>query len=285
MAWRNRAIPVRQSHHPEGRRARVAVREHRTAPVEEAGSPGPGSYGGAVDPQALTSRWDWLLAVRPLPGPPVVLTAAIVAVAGVALPRVWRRTRHVVTIAHEGGHAVGALLTGRRLAGIRLHSDTSGLTVSVGRPGGIGMALTLIVGYLAPSALGLAAAALLAGGRVTATLVGALLLFAGVLLQIRNAFGAVLLLLAGGAVLSVLSLATAAVQAFAAYTLGIFLIAGGIRPVVELARTRRHSRLRTSDADQLARITRVPAPVWVGVFGLGVLALSGWGAQLLLPVG
>ena len=37
-----------------------------------------------------------------------------------------------VTIAHEGGHAVAALLTGRRLRGIRLHSDTSGLTLSAG---------------------------------------------------------------------------------------------------------------------------------------------------------
>ena len=39
---------------------------------------------------------------------------------------VWRVSRNAITIAHEGGHGLIALLTGRRLDGIRLHSDTSG---------------------------------------------------------------------------------------------------------------------------------------------------------------
>ena len=38
---------------------------------------------------------------------------------------VWRLSRNAITIAHEGGHGLIALLTGRRLDGIRLHSDTS----------------------------------------------------------------------------------------------------------------------------------------------------------------
>ena len=42
--------------------------------------------------------------------------------------------------------------SGRRLDGIRLHSDTSGLTVSRGKPTGIGMVLTAAAGYTAPSA-------------------------------------------------------------------------------------------------------------------------------------
>ena len=43
---------------------------------------------------------------------------------------------------HEAGHALTAVLTGRRLTGIRLHSDTSGLTLSTGRPSGPGMVAT-----------------------------------------------------------------------------------------------------------------------------------------------
>ena len=42
----------------------------------------------------------------------------------------------LVTITHEGAHGVAAFVTGRRLQGIRLHSDTSGLTISSGRPSG-----------------------------------------------------------------------------------------------------------------------------------------------------
>ena len=44
--------------------------------------------------------------------------------------------RHVVTIVHEGAHGLAAWATGRQLAGIRLHSDTSGVTVSRGRATG-----------------------------------------------------------------------------------------------------------------------------------------------------
>ena len=44
--------------------------------------------------------------------------------------------------------------TGRKLHGIRLHSDTSGLTLSAGRPTGPGMILTLLAGYVAPPLVG-----------------------------------------------------------------------------------------------------------------------------------
>ena len=40
----------------------------------------------------------------------------------------------------------------------------------------------------------------------------------------------------------------------------------------------------TSDADQLARLTRMPAGVWVGVFWVVSLAALVVGARLLLPV-
>src|SRR5439155_162713 len=87
---------------------------------------------------------------------------------------------NAITIAHEGGHALVAVLAGRRLRGIRLHSDTSGLTLTRGRPTGPGMVLSLLAGYLTPSLLGVAGAVLLAAGRITLLLWLALaLLLAG----------------------------------------------------------------------------------------------------------
>jgi len=41
-------------------------------------------------------------------------------------PRVWPVARTVVTIVYEGGQAMMALVTGRRLAGVRLYRDTAG---------------------------------------------------------------------------------------------------------------------------------------------------------------
>jgi hypothetical protein len=57
-----------------------------------------------------------------------------------------------------------------------------------------------------------------------------------------------------------------------------FLLLGGVRPVGELQRLRGRGQLRDSDADQLARLTRVPGLLWVGLFGLvnvGALVLGG----------
>jgi len=211
-----------------------------------------------------------------------VLLAGALALLLVLLPQLWPRTRHVVTIAHEGGHAMAALLTGRRLAGIRLHSDTSGLTTSVGRPTGLGMVATLLVGYLTPPALGLGASAALAAGWVSATLWVSLLLLAGMLLQIRNVFGGLLLLIAGAAVLAVSSWAPPQAQAFAGCGLAWVLLLGGSRATVELARTRRTARRGTSDADQLARLTRVPALAWTGLFIVTGTALAVTGGRVLV---
>jgi hypothetical protein len=56
-----------------------------------------------------------------------------------------------------------------------------------------------------------------------------------------------------------------------------FLLLGGVRPVLELQRSRHRGRAARSDADQLARLTRLPAGVWIMLFALvslGALGLS-----------
>ena len=118
----------------------------------------------------LADLWDSIEVHRVDPPFELVLTTGLVALACVVIDAVWRPARNVVTIVHEGGHAVAALLTGRRLTGIRLHSDTSGLTLSVGKPTGFGMIVTAAAGYLSPSLVGLIGVVLLAFGQVTVML-------------------------------------------------------------------------------------------------------------------
>lgn len=231
----------------------------------------------------LADLLDRVTAVQPLPDSTTALLTVAAAAALVLVPFVWPVTRHVVTVAHEGGHAVVAVLAGRRLSGIRLHSDTSGLTVSRGRPTGLGMVMTLLAGYTAPALVGLGAAAVLAQGRPVALLWGVLLLLALLLLQIRNLFGLWVVLVCGLGAFAVTWWASAEVQQWVAWTLTWFLLLGAPRAVLELARSRRSSR-GTSDPDQLARLTRVPAVLWVFLFvvvtvGAAVLAsrmLLGW---------
>ena len=229
----------------------------------------------------LTTLWDTLMSAQPDPPPLLVVVTAVVALAVVVARLPWRIARNAVTIAHEGGHALVALLTGRRLHGIRLHSDTSGLTLSAGRPTGPGMILTLLAGYVAPSLLGLGGAWLLAGNRITLLLWLAVALLLAMLVMIRNLFGVLSLLVTGGVVLAVSWYTSPEVQAAFAWTSVWFLLIGGVRPVFELHRQRARGRMPQSDADQLARITPFPALFWVGVFLLVSVGALAAGALLL----
>ncbi|MGW4941391.1 M50 family metallopeptidase [Actinoplanes sp. NPDC004185] len=215
---------------------------------------------------SVSDLWDTLLGAQPDPPGLLVLVTAVTALAVVAFRPLWRIARNAITIAHEGGHALVALLTGRKLRGIRLEFDTSGLTLSAGRPTGPGMMFTLLAGYIAPSLVGLGGAWLLGGNRITLLLWVAVVLLLLMLINIRNVFGAVSVLVTGAIVFGVSWYATPQVQAAFAYVGVWFLLIGGVRPVFELQKLRSRGRMPESDADQLAGVTHVPALFWVGVF-------------------
>ncbi|MGW5304458.1 M50 family metallopeptidase [Streptomyces griseoluteus] len=231
---------------------------------------------------ALPDLWGRLSGTQPGPALWVVLATLAAALAVVAPHPVWRVARNAITIAHEGGHGLIALLTGRKLTGIRLHSDTSGLTVSRGKPYGLGMILTAAAGYTAPSLLGLGGAALLAAGRITLLLWVATALLLAMLVMIRNAYGVLTVVLTGGAFLLVSWLAGAQVQAAFAYAVVWFLLLGGVRPPFELQAKRRRGGAGESDADQLSRLTHVPAGLWLFLFhAVSLCSLIGGGQWLL----
>ncbi|WP_175407411.1 M50 family metallopeptidase [Streptomyces sp. TRM64462] len=223
-----------------------------------------------------------VLGTQPAPELWLVIVTGVAALA-VTLPRpVWRLARNAVTIAHEGGHGLVALVMGRRLEGIRLHSDTSGLTVSRGRPTGLGMILTAAAGYTAPSLLGLGGAGLLAAGRITLLLWVATALLLVMLVMIRNVYGALTMVVTGGAFLLVSWLTEPEVQAAFAYSAVWFLLLGGVRPVFELQVKRRHGGAPDSDADQLGRLTNVPPALWLFFFhAVSLSSLIGGGRWLL----
>lgn len=203
----------------------------------------------------------------------------VVAILLVVAPPAWRATRHLVTLVHEGGHAIVAVLTGRRLGAIRLHTDTSGLTVSSGRPRGPGMIATAAAGYLAPSGLGLGLVLLVEAGHTAWALYATLAVLALMLAHVRNWFGLLVVALSSGAVALLLWKAPVRAQDFAALTFAWFLLLAAPRTVVDLWSHRRRSRTRTTDADVLARLTHLPAAVWnllfLGLTG-GALACALW---------
>ena len=215
-----------------------------------------------------------------------VLAVGAAAVVLTWSPLGYRLVRHLATLLHEAGHAIVGVLVGRKLRGIRLHSDTSGLTVSRGKPAGPGMVATLLAGYPAPAVVGLAGAWLVSAGYAAGMLWALVLLCALMLVFIRNFYGLWVILLTGVGVAVLSWTASAEILSIAAYLMVWSLLLVAPRAVVELQRSRRRQRSSTSsDADQLARLTRIPAGFWIAVFWLicaGCLVLGGW---LLLDAG
>jgi hypothetical protein len=235
-----------------------------------------------VDAAGLGELWDRVTGTQPEPERWLVLLTLALALGAVTPFGIWRLARNTITIAHEGGHGLMALLTGRSLEGIRLHSDTSGLTVSRGKPTGFGMILTAAAGYTAPSLLGIGGAALLSAGHITALLWGAIALLLALLVMVRNAYGMLTVVLTGAAFFLVSWLTEPDVQAAFAYLVVWFLLLGGVRPVFELQRKRRRGAARDSDADQLSRLTHVPAAIWLVFFhAVALTSLVGGGRWLL----
>ncbi|MGW0732962.1 M50 family metallopeptidase [Streptomyces sp. NPDC002851] len=231
---------------------------------------------------ATADLWDRIFGSQPAPDLWLVIATAAAALAAVVPRVVWRLSRNAITIAHEGGHGLIALLTGRKLEGIRLHSDTSGLTVSRGKPTGLGMILTAAAGYTAPPLLGLGGAWLLAAHHITLLLWAATALLVALLVMIRNAYGAVSVVLTGGLFVLVSWLAEPHVQAVFAYVVVWFLLLGGVRPAFELQSKRRRSGAQDSDADQLSQLTHVPAGLWLFFFhAVSLCSLIGGGRWLL----
>ena len=219
-----------------------------------------------------------------LPPNLLVYVTALVAFVAVAVPVLWRICRNVITIAHEGGHALVAVLCGRRLQSIRLRSDTSGLTITKGKPRGPGAILTLAVGYITPSLVGIVGAYLLATHHIRVTLWVSIGLLLVILVMIRNLYGFVAVIATGAAVFAVSWWTSSQVQAAFAYTGVWFLLIGGVRPVFELARQRRQGKANASDVDQLADLSHVPAVLWLGLYVLVTVGALAVGVLLLTPV-
>lgn len=231
----------------------------------------------------MTEIWRRATSVQPVPAAEVVALVALAALALVLVPALWPWTRLIITISHEAGHAFAALLVGRRLQGIRLHSDTSGLTVSKGKPRGPGMVFMLAAGYLAPAVVGLGASLLLSSGRSLGLLWLIVALLALMLLQIRNLYGFVALLGVGVAMVAVSWFLSPVIQSLIAYLITWVLLFAAPKPVLELFGQRAHRGATDSDPDQLARLTWLPAGLWMIIFLVANLTGLAVGMLWLLP--
>ena len=104
------------------------------------------------------------------------------------------------------------------------------------------------------------------------------LLLAGLLVWVRNGYGLLVVLVLGGGLFALTWWGSEDAQSVAAYLVTWTLLLAAPRPLLELL-GRGRGRSRTSDPDQLAALTHLPAVLWT------LLLLAANCAGLVLGVG
>jgi hypothetical protein len=209
----------------------------------------------------------------PLTGEEAILIG-LAALAMTMIGTLWRFVRHGMVIAHEGGHAVAAAILGRKVSGIALNSDGTGVTSA---RGGIwpGTVLLFFVGYLGPSLFGLAAAKMIESGHIVQVLWIALFLLALMLLAVRTSFGVFSIVVAGGLVFLVVRYTPMAFQIIAAYAIAWLLLLSGFRMILE------HGT-HAGDAADLRSRTFIPKFAWFLLWLVGTFMAIAIGGKWLV---
>lgn len=214
------------------------------------------------------------------PAPGAWLPAAlIVAAVVIGVRPLWRMSRTVVTIAHELGHALVALLTGRRWQRFVVHADMSGEVATLGKPTGIGRILTTAAGYPMPAVLGaLAIWAGLSGWVLVVLLVIAVALVAA-LVRARSGFTVLWLVFLLLADVALWWWSSDILAAGLVCGLGAFLVGGAWRQLINVS----GSHDPGQDPAVLASISWLARGGWLTVFFAIVGVMTALSARTMAP--
>lgn len=189
--------------------------------------------------------------------PPSIATVVVSgAIAAILVLGLWSLVGHVITIAHEGAHAVTAVLLGGRITEVRLNRDRTGSTTSANALLRVPVAAA---GYLGPSAFGLVGSILIVHGKADGVLWISLVLLGLLLLTTANWFGRFVVVLTGGVLFVTLHDGSAGARLLVACAWVWLLLIGGLLHVWN----HRHGGRDFADLRRMTRI--VPPFVWAGV--------------------
>jgi len=192
----------------------------------------------------------------------------------------WPLFTLVVTIPHEGGHAIVGSVLGGRIGSIRMDHRGNGVTL-IASLGWFGSLLTGLAGYIGPSIFGIAGAALLAKHQVATVLWISVALLVLALLRARGLFTLLFTVFIASLFFVVARYASAGQQEFFAYTWVWILLLGGFRDVVQLQVLRRDNS-NAGDVGILRSLTKLPGSLWGALFWLVTLVALIYGACLML---
>ena len=210
----------------------------------------------------------------PLPGPDAALVG-LAAFMVVYAKGLWSLAKHFHVMAHEGMHALTASFVGIRVRGVKLKRNGDGEThYRVPAVGGGGV-LTGFVGYLGPSAFGLAAAGLISLGYIVAVLWVAVIFLVFLLLKLLRSFGciSVPVVIALFVILNIY--ASVSLQIVMAYGMTWVLLLSGVSMAAK-------HWTGAGDALILKRQTHLPRWLWALLWLAGTLGAVYLGFRLLV---
>jgi hypothetical protein len=209
----------------------------------------------------------------PVVGAPVVAGAGFVVLLLVLFAYAW--TDLILSVVHEGGHMVMAVVTFRGFRWFRIIGTGSAETELVDDSWGPGDFILTLAGYLAPPLLGLGGAAVLARGNAWGILVISAILMFAAFLYAREGLANVVTLAAAGALLLLLWRGSAFLQLTVAVVIVWLLLIGGVIDAVKMGRR------GGADAAVMARRTWIPALVWQAFWVTVALVCLYAGGRLL----
>lgn len=220
---------------------------------------------------------------RYLPGmasdPGLAWTTGVVAFV-FAVP-LWKFTEYAIVVAHEGGHALFAVLFNRGVKAVTVRSNRGGETLFRRDGGWFGILFSFLAGYLGPSIFGLAGAWMLVHDVAPrSVLLMSLVLMAFLLLMVRNFFGFLAVPFTGLVLWAVAMHGTAEQQLVFAYVWVWFLLMGGVRQIPKMYRIWTNDKVQ--DVEVLAGHTGLSTAFFVALFWAGSFAALIYGGVLLL---
>ena len=227
---------------------------------------------------------DSLARTTPVEISPTLLIVIVAAAAALSIPQpIWKWFGLFTTLVHELGHAIGAILTGRFVHGMKIRMNHSGEAVSSGR-GKLGSAISGSLGYPAPAIVGAVQLwCVTQGYTAIALFVGGVILIL-TLLVIRNLFGFLVVAISAAASAALWLWATPTQQSYVLLVLAIALLVGSVRGLATVigVHTKRRDQLSTSDAYLQFKSTGIPSFVWLLLFSVLIGASVLWAVTTVL---
>jgi hypothetical protein len=228
----------------------------------------------------------WMTWISVKDNPPSSIWIVIALAIGMALainPATWSYTRLFATYIHEVGHAILAIVTGRRVTAMHIEANSSGSTEHFGSARvGPSLFLTAIAGYPAPAIVGLAMMASVSSSHPRYTIVAMAITIVALALVQHSLRGWAVSLIALAVCAFLIFIGGGIIASEVIALLSGYLLIASPRTIVELHRIeafRRKNPTRLddthsvhSDAAVLATMTGLGIIVWEMVFMLTCVA-------------